>query len=136
MRKITKMRSEQSWSLLDPKPVLLYLEHLDEYIVYWNGVVMPHSMALCMSMEHMGIYPTPEMKTALEKNYDRIYYSNGFQTRAWDSRVQASPVYPYLKRIMADHIAKVFDGKNPKDVLSWFDYKRARTELFEVDIAK
>lgn len=124
------MRSEHSWSLLDPKPVLLYLTHLDEYIVYWNGIVMPHSMALCMAMEHFGVWSTPEMKTALEKNYERIYYANGFQTRAWDLKVSSSPTYPYLKRIMAEHLKKVIKEKemSAKDVLGWFDYSKARKE--------
>jgi cobalamin biosynthesis Co2+ chelatase CbiK len=121
------MRSEQSWSLLDPKPVLLYISHLDEYIVYWNGIVMPHSMALCMAMETLGIYPTPEMKTALEDTYRRIYYANGFDTRAWDNKVKDSPVYPYLKRIMTEHLKKVMEGKNPKDILGWFNYEKARS---------
>lgn len=122
------MRSEQSWSLLDPKPVLLYVSNVDDYIVYWNGIAMTHSMALCMAMEHIGIYSTPEMKTALEKTYERLYYSNAFNTRAWDSRVGQSPVYPYLKRVMADHIKKTVEGKEAKDILGWFDYKKARKD--------
>ncbi len=121
------MRSEQSWSLLDPRPVLLYLSHLDEYIVYWNGIVMPHSMALCMAMESFGVWATPEMKTSMEKTYERIYYANGFDTRAWDRKVSNSPIYPYLKRIMNDHLLKVVKDKEAKDVLGWFDYKKART---------
>jgi hypothetical protein len=122
------MRSEHTWSLLDPRPVLLYLDKSDEYIVYWNGVVMPHTMALSMAMEHYGVWATPEMKTAMEKDYERIYYANGFNTRAWDSKVSSSPVYPYLKRIMADHLKTVLEGKEAKDVLGWFDYSRARKE--------
>ena len=122
------MRSEQSWSLLDPKPILLYKENIDEYVVYWNGIVMPHTMALAMAMEFYGIYPTPEMKTALEKNYEKIYYANGFDTRAWDQRVQASPLYPFLKRIMLEHIKKVIENREARDVLGWFDYSRARKE--------
>lgn len=121
------MRSEHAWSLLDPKPVLLYLDNLDEYIVYWNGVVMPHTMALCIAMEHFGIWATPEMKSAMEKDYQRIYYANGFDTRAWDLKVAESPVYPYLKRIMKEHANKVIEGKQARDVLGWFDYKKART---------
>lgn len=119
------MRSEQSWSLLDPKPVLVYLKNLDEYIVYWNNIAMTHPMALCMAMENLGIYPTPEMKSALESNYKKIYYANGFDTRAWDYKVSSSPIYPYLKRIMQEHLKKVLENKEPKDVLAWFDYKRA-----------
>ena len=125
------MRAEQSWSLLDPKPVLLYIEKCDEYIVYWNGVVMPHKMALCMAMEYAsGIYPTPEMKTALEQDYERLYYSNAFATRAWDLRVSDSPIYPYLKLIMKEHLTKTIkEAERPAaEVLSWFDYSRARKE--------
>ena len=122
------MRSEQSWSLLDPKPVLLYVANVDDYVVYWNGVAMPHSMALCMTMEFIGIYATPEMKTAMEANYRTIYYSNGFGTRAWDSKVESSPLYPYLKRIMAEHLKKVIEDKTPQEVLGWFNYDRARTQ--------
>jgi len=120
------MRSEQAWSLLDPKPVLLYLHNLDEYVVYWNGIVMPHAMALCMTMEHFGVWATPEMKTALEQNYERIYYANGFDTRAWDYKVSESPIYPYLKRIMQDHLRKVLESREAPEVLGWFDYKKAR----------
>jgi hypothetical protein len=122
------MRSEHSWSLLDPKPVLLYLQNADEYIVYWNGVVMPHTMALCMAMEYIGIYPTPEMKTAIEQNYRRIYYANGFDTRAWDHKVEAGFVYPYIKRISEKHVKKVIEGKDAKDILGWFNYNRARKD--------
>lgn len=122
------MRSEHSWSLLDPKPVLLYVDHVDDYIVYWNGVVMPHSMALCIAMEFLGIYPTPEMKMALERNYKKLYYSNAFSTRAWDHKAAAGFLYPYLKRIMTEHVKKTVEGKDPKDILGWFNYKRARKE--------
>lgn len=123
------MRSEQAWSLLDPKPVLLYIPINDEYIVYWNGVVMPHKMALCMAMEYAsGIYPTPEMKTALEHDYERLYYTNAFETRAWDLKVAESPIYPYLKRIMKEHLTKLIqEPKRPAaEVLGWFSYSRAR----------
>jgi len=127
------MRSEHSWSLLDPKPVLLYLQKHDEYIVYWNGVVMPHAMALAMTMETLGIWATPEMKTVMEKNYERLYYAGAFNTRAWDHHVATGPVYPFLKRIMGEHITKIVEGKEPKELLGWFNYSRARTELVDTD---
>ena len=122
------MRSEHSWSILDPRPVLLYRRNVDEYIVYWNGIVMPHSMALAMSMEYFGVWSTPEMKTAMEQNYRKIYYANGFDTRAWDLKVTESPIYPYLKRIMKEHLDRVVPSKEASEVLGWFDYKRARKD--------
>ncbi len=122
------LRSEQSWSLLDPKPVLLYLSNLDDYIVYWNGIATTHSMALNLAMEHYGIYPTPEMKTAMEQNYSRIYYANGFNTRAWDLKVSGSPIYPYIKRILGSHTKDLIveQKRDISEVLGWFDYSRAR----------
>lgn len=126
--RIIIMRSEQSWSLLDPKPVLLYVSDCDDYVVYWNGVAMPHRMALSMAMEMFGIYPTPEMKVAMEENYCRIYYSNGFNTRAWDHLINNQEVYYYLKRISLDHVKKAVEGKESSEVIGWFDYSRARKE--------
>ncbi len=122
------MRSEQSWSLLDPKPVMLYLSNLDEYIVYWNGIATTHLMALNLAMEYYGVFPTPEMKSAMEQNYSKIYYANGFDTRAWDLKVSSSPIYPYVKRLLAEHCKKLIDesGRDISDVLGWFDYSRAR----------
>jgi hypothetical protein len=82
-------------------------------------------------MEHAsGIYPTPEMKIALEKDYERLYYSNAFATRAWDLKVCDSQLYPYLKRIMKEHLTKTIkEAERPAaEVLSWFDYSRARKE--------
>ena len=122
------LRSEQSWSLIDPKPVLLYLPNLDDRVVYWNGLAMTHLIAMNLAMEQYGIYPTPEMKTAMEQNYRKIYYAGGFDTRAWDLKVAASPVYPYLKRISAEHIKTVIkeSGRDISEVLGWFDYSKSR----------
>jgi hypothetical protein len=70
------------------------------------------------------------MKTAMERDYRRIYYANGFNTRAWDSKVEGSPVFPYVKRLMAEHLKKVItDQELPVgEVLGWFDYSKARKE--------
>lgn len=123
------MRSELSWSVLDPKPVLLYVKNSDEYICYWNGISMTHTMAMNMALEPFGIFATPEMKTAMEKEYRRIYYAGDFDTRAWDFKVSESPIYPYVRRLMAEHIKKVItEQKRPiAEVLGWFDYSKART---------
>jgi hypothetical protein len=52
------MRSEHSWSLLDPRPVLVYLSTVDEYIVYWNGI----------TMTHRHIYPKRNFQSELDRN--------------------------------------------------------------------
>ena len=124
------MRAEQSWSLLDPKPVLLYLPQHDDYIVYWNGIAMTHSQALCMAMESCaGIYATPEMKSALQKTFERLYYANAFNTSAWDKRIEnASFVFESQKLWMRDHLNKHVKETPVAEVLGWFSYSRARKE--------
>jgi len=124
------MRAEQSWSLLDPRPVLIYLIHHDEYIVYWNGIAMTHGQALCMAMEMCaGIYATPEMKTALQNTFEKLYYANAFNTRAWDSRLSSGGfVYESQKRWMQDHLNKHVKETPVAEVLGWFSYSRARKE--------
>jgi hypothetical protein len=125
------MRSEQSWSLLDPKPVLLYLSKSDEYIVYWNGIAMTHTMAMNSALERFGIFATPEMKTAMEIEYRKIYYANGFNTRAWDLKVaDGGPIYSYVRRLVKEHLDKVINEqkRDIEEVLGWFDYSRARKE--------
>jgi hypothetical protein len=123
------MRAERSWSLLDPKPVLLYLTKHDEYIVYWNGWVMTHSQALCHAVERCGIYPTPSMKLAMQTTFERLYYSGAFQTRSWDSMLSGySNIYDYQKLKIKEHVDKVVGATDFKDVLEWFNYDRARME--------
>jgi hypothetical protein len=123
------IRSEHSWSLLDPKPVLLYLKKHDEYIVYWNGIAMTHGQALMMAMEFCGIYATPEMKLAMQNTFEKLYYAGAFNTRAWDTRIASyDPVYTSQKKWMQEHLVKMCKDKDPKEVLGWFDYKRARIE--------
>ena len=121
------MRAEQTWSLLDPKPVLCYLSQHDEYIVYWNGIVMTHSQALNMAMEYLGIFPTPEMKTAMQTTYNKLYYAGAFETRSWDNIVSSGDTYTPIRKWMKDHLNLHVKNAEAKEVLGWFDYKRART---------
>ena len=121
--------AEKTWSLLDPRPVLKYLKHHDEYIVYWNGWAMTHSQALCLTMEIIGIYPTPEMKKAMQHTFEKLYFAEAFETRAWDDRVTGyETIYEFQKRSMKDHIAKAVADKDPKELIAWFDYSRARRD--------
>jgi hypothetical protein len=122
------MRAERTWSLLDTRPVLLYLQQYDEYIVYWNGFAMTHSQALCMTMERIGIYPTPEMKLVMQRTFEKLYYAGAFETRAWDDRLKGGGmIYDWQKYKMAEHIKKATEGKEPAELVSWFDYSKARS---------
>jgi len=123
------MREEYTWSLVDPKPILVYLEHYDAYIVYWNGIVMTHNQALCLAMEiSCGNYITPEMKKKLQENFLKLYYSNAFGRRDWDDIIECySYSYDFQKKKLIEHVKSLIKDMLPSDVLSWFDYKNARS---------
>ena len=56
-----------------------------------------------------------------------MYFAGAFGTRAWDDKVKGyEQNYEYQRRRMKDHLTKVVEGKEPKELISWFDYRRAR----------
>lgn len=132
--KIIQTHSEYSWSLLDPRPILKYVDFLDEYIVYWNGVLMPHGVALNLAMEMFKIFPTPTMKAELHLTYKRIYYSNGFgeMPHEWEDAISTGRVYSYLRNLLYPHIKEVVEKHEPQEVLGWFAYSRARRDVEQV----
>jgi hypothetical protein len=123
------MHSELSWSMIDPRPVLKYVPKCNDYIVYWNGVVMPHSMALAQGMTLLNIHPTPEMKRVLHENYYKLYYSDAFGVgRQWESTVryyQELCIWPLFSRYMEAHLNSLKQQNySGSDILKWFDYNR------------
>ena len=122
-------RSELAWSMIDSKPVLLYLEKLDEYVVYWNGVVMTHAMALSLSCELVGIIPTHSMQVAMCYNRDKIHAARGFGQNP-RQYINGHTEYKYLRTVMSRHLKRVITDRavSAAEVLSWFEYSRARTE--------
>jgi hypothetical protein len=125
------MSAEKSWSVLDPRPVLKYIPHCDDYIVYWNGVVMPHKMALCIAGTLLNIFPTPEMKMAMQENYVKLYYANAFGTLGeWDHMIREhTMMYNLLQRFMNSHLEALKQRTNltGQEILGWFDYSRANS---------
>lgn len=122
------MRTEASWSLLTPKPIVLYSKKLDKHIVYWYGVGMSHGEALLLAGITMGIYPSPKMKAETYYEFETIYLSNGFKTRSWDKLSCMDPYahLGYLSRIVYDARA---GGNYPKisgpEILSMLDKRTA-----------
>jgi hypothetical protein len=122
-----KIRSEHMWSLINPRPVLVYLKEHDNYIVYWNGVVMTRSMALCIAATSFGIYATPEMKAAMQREYNKLYYAGAFGRHDWDKIVSSQETYMYLKRITTKHLTRLLNNNSfsKLEILQWFSYSNA-----------
>lgn len=121
------MSAEKGWSLLDNRPVLKYVSNCDDYIVYWNGIVMPHKMALCLAGRLIGVYPTPEMKIAMQANYLKLYYANAFDSFGrWELLVNNKAIYNVVENHMNGHLTELQQQRiSGAEVLGWFNYKRA-----------
>lgn len=119
---------EYQWSLISPFPVLKYLPKHDEYIVYWNGIVMPHIIALNIAMNKLGIFVSYHVYESMEATYNKLYYAGAFGDRQWDFYLgnEDRRIITYLNSIMNEHATNVVKGNTPAEVLSWFNYKNAK----------
>lgn len=124
--KTTTTQSERTWSLLDPRPVLVYLEQHDEYIVYWNGWVMTQSQAQYMALRHINIYPTQEVRDVMQETYERLYYAGAFDTRDWDHIVRSNHTFDFILKYMRSHLEQHCWNRDAREILSWFAPNRAR----------
>lgn len=124
------MSAEKAWSLLDTRPVLKYVPQCDDYIVYWNGIVMPHKMALCLAGRLINVYPTPEMKIVLEENYLKLYYANAFGSLGkWDHLVTNRSMYSVVANHMMNHLNELQQRNiSGAEVLGWFNYNRVASD--------
>lgn len=117
---------ERSWSMLDAKPVLIYLQKHDEYIVMWNGAIMPYAHALCIAGERLGIYTSPSMRNEMNSTFFKLYYAGAFGEQHWDNIVEENRTYNYLRGFMFEHMNKISEISTGNDILRWFDFSNAR----------
>lgn len=119
--------AERSWSMLDPKPILCYLSKFDEYIVVWNGAVMPYSYALCLASERYQVYTSPAMLASMHKTYTKLYYAGAFGRAAnWQAIIQERRTYGYLKLFMKNHLDTLCANKSAAEMMGWFDMDNAK----------
>ena len=117
--------SEMAWSVVDPRPVLKYISSIDDYVVFWKGTVMPHSIALNLALEPAGIYPTPAMKAAMADTYRRFFYSGALGSRQWEDVAVKGLVYGRMRQALESHIRQLHEQHETQEILGWFDYERA-----------
>ena len=112
-----------AWSLLDPKPICLYVKEYDETLVAWNGMLMTKVVALNMAIEQFGKYPTPKMKQEMFKTYKQLYMTGFFGEQNWDSffdGTSADNLFSYLRKINQAHLVKTVKDKKITEILGWF----------------
>lgn len=133
------MHPEHSWSLLDKRPCLVYLPQHDNYIVYWQGIAMTHSMAFALAMQSFGVKITSEMSKTLKDEFDQMYFAGAFGHREWDSLIRSDRLgnskdfIRYMKKIFSEVSKRTIlnDGVNIIEVLKWLNYNRARVHVDE-----
>jgi len=69
----------KSWSYLDPKPVILYSNYHDEYLVMWYGLLITYSAACAiMSINVMDSHVSDYMKECIFNDTKRIIFKDFF----------------------------------------------------------
>lgn len=130
---------EHTWSILDPKPILFYVRDCKDYLVLWNGILMPHKLALNLAMEFScGMFPTPEIKNAIVESF--IIFEKYFLTSSkselrdyvinqfinYRYKEDKESYYNIMRSYMYGHIKMLTEKYNSPTMLSWFDYKNKR----------
>ena len=73
------MYSEAAWSLIDNRPIFLYVESRDAHVCYWNGVAITRTYALLIYYtQWLNLYPTESMKMPAWCEFQRLERMNIF----------------------------------------------------------
>ena len=124
-----QLLADKAWSLISPLPVVRYLPKYDEYVVTWNGALMPHIIAFNIAMRQYGAFQSPSVQQAMEKTYYKLYNSGAFEdmfewtTPNADTGLTA---VKYLNKLMHNFAMETVKGKTPFEVFDWFNYKNAK----------
>lgn len=97
-------------SLLDPKPVVALVKEHNEYIVFWNGIIMPYAAALYLAVEGGNIYPPPQAKSCIRDAFRRLRFSGALAKEnkpRTDCDVSSWFVMDGYKSLMRVHMAEM-----------------------------
>ena len=119
--------AELSWSKLDARPVIMYLPEQDDYMVAWNGVILPFVHAQCMAFEWVGVWVGSSVQDALNHRYQELYFAGAFGSRQWDDIALENNTYNFLKRYLIKHLEENMPKHTRKQIVEWFNLKNART---------
>ena len=122
--------AEISWSMMDPRPVVMYLPEQDDYMVVWNGVVLPLVHAQCIAFEFIGFWSGRAVKHELDDRYRKLYYAGAFGTKEWDHIVETNPdTFNLLRRFLEAHLNKIIPNYSKQEIVEWFNLKNAKISL-------
>lgn len=115
-----------SWSLINPRPIVVYVKKHDEHLVYWNGYVMTHAHALQIMLMPYGIYASPKVKSAITKRFKQLYTAGLFGDVAWDRVVHSNEYYKYVVDKVETHVREITKGVDIYDAVKWLDTTDAK----------
>lgn len=120
--------AELAWGSVDPRPIVMYLPEQDDYMVVWNGVILPLVHAQCMAFEWIGVWAGAAIYRELDLRYRELYLAGAFGSRNWDGIIaENASTYHLLKRILFDHLEKTMPNYTRQEIAEWFILSNART---------
>lgn len=128
------MRDDCAWSLLDPRPLVIYDSTWDAHLCFWNGVGMTRSSALLIySQMWLNSYAALSARTAAYDEYKRLYLAGAFHTTDWDKTLYLTPamLHSRLISLICKKDQNFFENLSSKwtapQALQWFSNSRVKS---------
>jgi len=122
------LHTEAAWSKLSPRPIMLFSESTQEYIVYWGGWAMSRSQAISIAgLVLMGVYPCAKVKQTVYEDSVRVYCAGAFKINDGAIRISsmsgAGNSFDNIYYGILSHVnenATIFNTLDRKEIFTWF----------------
>lgn len=115
----TMISKLESWSLLDPKPVLYFDEYVYEWVAIWNGVYMPVEYSILICSSHFWNIPiSNEMK---HQAFLKLKKHEGISSWVSGDMVNHADHSLYLYNLKMHNHLTTLGNIDKSTILQWFD---------------
>ena len=117
-------------SLLGPRPVVARVVEFDEYVVFWNGIVMPYAAALYIATRSGNVYPTPNVTKHIDESFRRLRFTGAMRKGNVDVKhsrgvISIPNAVSGYERVMRPHLAKMLANHTTSQLFAVLDIDKA-----------
>lgn len=117
-------------SLLKPQPVVARVVEFDEYVVFWNGIVMPYAAALYVATRSSNVFPTMTVKDRIDDSFRRLRHTGVLRRKDVDAaRTRGAISTPDVTKgyefVMRAHVNTMLQTHTVADLFAMLDIDKA-----------
>lgn len=124
-------------SLLGPRPIVARVVEHDEYVVFWNGIIMPYAAALYIATRSGNVYPTPNVTKHIDNSFRRLRHTGALRKGKLDINrdrgiISTPNTVSGYEKVMRPHLAKMMQNHTTTQLFAMLDIDKAHEiRLFE-----